>query len=97
MSAVPRRWLGLASAITASGRNLGMSLGVSLGSVLLGALLLGGGYSGPVLAADPALLASSFGVIGGVGAVLTAISAALSALRGVRAVRAIEAGKPVQP
>ncbi|MEN6342228.1 MAG: MFS transporter [Methanospirillum sp.] len=97
MSAVPRRWLGLASAITASGRNLGMSLGVSLGSVLLGALLLGGGYAGPVLAADPVLLASSFGVIGGVGAVLTAISAALSALRGVRAVRAIEAGQPVQP
>ncbi len=97
MSAVPRRWLGLASAITASGRNLGMSLGVSIGSVLLGALLIAGGSTGPILEADPALLASSFGVIGGVGAVLTGISAVLSAMRGVRAVRAVEAGQPVQP
>ncbi|HIH03191.1 MAG TPA: MFS transporter [Methanoregulaceae archaeon] len=97
MSAVPRRWLGLASAITATGRNLGMSLGVSIGSVLLGALLLAGGNTGPILEADPALLASSFGVIGGVGAVLTGLAAALSALRGVHAVRAVEAGQPVQP
>ncbi len=97
MSAVPRRWLGLASAITATGRNLGMSLGVSIGSVLLAALLLAGGSTGPILEADPALLASSFGVIGGVGAVLTGFAAALSALRGVHAVRAVEAGQPVQP
>ncbi len=97
MSAVPRRWLGLASAITATGRNLGMVLGVSLGSLLLSALLLAGGNTGPVLAADPALLASSFGVIGYVGAVLTGVAAALSAMRGVRAARAVEAGQPVQP
>ncbi len=97
MSAVPRRWLGLASAITATGRNLGMSLGVSIGSVLLGAFLLAGGNTGPILEADPALLASSFGVIGGVGAVLTGLAAALSALRGVHAMRAVEAGRPVQP
>ncbi|MEN6518039.1 MAG: MFS transporter [Methanospirillum sp.] len=97
MSAVPRLWLGLASAITATGRNLGMSLGVSIGSVLLGALLLAGGNTGPILEADPALLASSFGVIGGVGAVLTGLAAALSALRGVHAMRAVDAGQPVQP
>lgn len=97
MSAVPRRWLGLASAITATGRNLGMSLGVSIGSALLAALLLAGGSTGPILEADPVLLASSFGVIGGVGAVLTGLAAALSALRGVHAVRAVEAGQPVQP
>jgi EmrB/QacA subfamily drug resistance transporter len=97
MSAVPRRWLGLASAITATGRNLGMVLGVSLGSLLLSALLLAGGSTGSVLAADPALLASSFGAIGYVGAVLTGFAAALSAMRGVRAARAIDAGQPVQP
>lgn len=97
MSAVPRRWLGLASAITATGRNLGMSLGVSLGSVLLSALLLAGGNAGPVLKADPALLASSVGLIVGTGAVLTALSPGLSALRGVRAARAVREGQPVQP
>jgi EmrB/QacA subfamily drug resistance transporter len=97
MSAVPRHWLGLASAITASGRNLGMVLGVSLGSVLLSALLLAGGYAGPVLEADPALLASSFGAIVGVGALLTAVSAALSFVRGIRVARTASAGRPVQP
>ncbi len=97
MSAVPRRWLGLASAITATGRNLGMVLGVSIGSVLLTGLLLAGGNTGPVLEADPALLASSVGLIVGVGAVLTGLSAGLSALRGVKAARALAAGQPVQP
>jgi hypothetical protein len=97
MSAVPRRWLGLASAITATGRNLGMVLGVSLGSLLLSALLLAGGNTGPVLAADPALLASSFGAIGYVGAVFTGVAAALSAMRGVRAARAVREGQPAQP
>ena len=97
MSAVPRRWLGLASAITATGRNLGM---VARGLDRLGparALLLAGGNAGPILEADPALLASSFGAIGCVGAVLTGVAAALSALRGVRAARAIEVGQPAQP
>jgi MFS family permease len=97
MSAVPRRWLGLASAITATGRNLGMALGVSIGSVLLGALLIAGGNTGPVLGADPALLASSFGTIVGVGAALTGLSAMLSAVRGVRAARALREGQPLQP
>lgn len=97
MSSVPRRWLGLASAITATGRNLGMVLGVSIGSVMLSALLLAGGNTGPVLEADPALLASSFGTIVVAGAVLTGISATLSAVRGLRAARAVREGEPVQP
>ena len=97
MSAVPRRWLGLASAITASGRNLGMSLGVSIGSVLLSASLIAGGSTGPILEADPALLASSVGAIIWTGAVLTAIAAGLSALRGARAARALREGQPAQP
>lgn len=97
MSAVPRRWLGLASAIAATGRNLGMVLGVSLGSLLLSVSLLAGGNTGPVIQADPALLASSFGVIGAAGAILTGVSAALSVIRGVRASRAIREGQPVQP
>ena len=97
MSAVPRRWLGLASAITATGRNLGMSLGVSIGSVLLSALLVAGGSNGPILEADPALLASTVGAIIWTGAVLTAIAAGLAALRGVRAARAPSGEEPVHP
>jgi MFS family permease len=97
MSALPRRWLGLASAVTATGRNLGMSLGVSFASILLSALLLAGGSTGPVLEADPALLASAVGTIVGVGAVLTGLSAVLSAVRGIRVARAAGEGRPVQP
>ncbi len=46
MSSAPRRWVGLASAITATGRNLGMVLGVSIGSVMLTTLLLAGATPG---------------------------------------------------
>jgi hypothetical protein len=74
-----------------------MVLGVSIGSVMLSALLLAGGNTGPVLEAAPALLASSVGAIIGAGAVLTGFSAALSDLRGVRAARAVREGQPVQP
>ncbi len=87
MSSVPRRWLGLASAVTAAGRNLGMSLGVSIGSILLNALLIAGGHPGPVLEAEPALIAHVIGLIILVGAGLAAVSAALSALRGRQASR----------
>jgi EmrB/QacA subfamily drug resistance transporter len=97
MSALPRRWLGLASAVTATGRNLGMLLGVSFASVLLSALLLAGGSTGPILEADPALLAPAVGAIIGAGAVLSGLSAALSAIRGVRVARAAGEGRPVQP
>lgn len=97
MSAVPRRWLGLASAITATGRNLGMSLGVSIGSVLLAVLLVAGGDPGPVLEAEPDVLAGSVGTIIGVGAVLTGLAAALSASRGYLVARAAQADEPAQP
>lgn len=97
MTTLPRRWLGLASAVTATGRNLGMSLGVSLASVLLSVLLLAGGSAGPVLETDPALLAPAVGAIIGVGAILAGISAVLSAMRGIRVARAVREGVPVQP
>ncbi len=85
MNAVTSRRLGLASAVTAAGRNLGMSLGVSIGSILLSVLLLAGGHSGPVLEAEPTLVAGAIGVIFFTGAGLATFSTLLSAIRGRRA------------
>lgn len=84
MNSVPARRLGIASAVTAAGRNLGMSLGVSIGSILLNTLLLAGGHVGPVLEADPTLVGEAIGVVFFVGAGLVTLSALLSALRGWR-------------
>lgn len=85
MNSVPVHRLGLASAVTAAGRNLGMSLGVSIGSILLNTLLLAGGHAGPVLKADPILLAGAIGVVFFSGAGLTLLSSLLSVMRGRRA------------
>lgn len=82
MNSVPIRRVGLASAVTAAGRNLGMSFGVSAGSILLNALLVAGGHAGPVLEARPELIASVVSSIVLAGAGLTGAAALLSAVRG---------------
>ncbi len=53
MSALPRQHMAVASSVTATGRNLGMALGVSFGSILLTLQLGNAGYHGAVLDADP--------------------------------------------
>jgi fucose permease len=63
MSALPAKHLSIASSVTATGRNLGMALGVSLGSILLSVQLATAGYYGEVVSADPSLLASSISIV----------------------------------
>lgn len=63
MSALPSKHLSIASSVTATGRNLGMALGVSLGSILLSVQLATAGYYGEVVSADPSLLASSISMV----------------------------------
>lgn len=61
MSALPREKTAVASSLMATMRNLGMSLGVSLASILLSLQLHGAGHRGEVLAAGRALLAMVIG------------------------------------
>jgi MFS family permease len=78
MNALPRAQLSTASSVIATSRNLGMALGVSLGSILLSFQLMAAGYGGDVIAADPLLLAVSISRILGVSAVLCGIVVLLS-------------------
>ena len=63
MSALPREKAGISSSVTSMMRNLGMALGVSLGSVFLMISLSASGYSGSVLSSPASLLASSVSYI----------------------------------
>jgi len=83
MRALPKEKLGIASSLSATIRNLGMTLGVSLSSILLAYQLLLVGYSGPVTRADPALLAGSISVIMVVGAAFCFIGTIFSAMRNI--------------
>ncbi len=56
MSALPRDKMSTASSVTATVRNLGMALGVSISSVLISMQLAAAGYHGTILGADPELL-----------------------------------------
>ncbi|MDP2796714.1 MAG: DHA2 family efflux MFS transporter permease subunit [Methanoregula sp.] len=81
MSALPSEQLSTASSVIATSRNLGMALGVSLGSILLSFQLLAAGYGGDVIAADPTLLAVSISRIMAVSAVLCVFVVLLSSLK----------------
>ena len=81
LSALPQEQLSTASSVIATSRNVGMALGVSLGSILLTFQLMAGGYGGDVIAADPALLAISISRIMAFSAVLCVIVVMLSSLK----------------
>lgn len=78
MMALPQKNLAVASSVTATGRNLGMALGVSFGSILLSFQLVMAGYHGDVLSAGPSLLASSISSIMVLCCVLCLIVAGLT-------------------
>lgn len=78
LSALPKEQLSTSSSVIATSRNLGMALGISLGSILLSFQLMAAGYSGNVITADPALLAVSISRIMAFSAVLCAIVVLLS-------------------
>lgn len=81
MSSLPAEKIGIASSVSATVRNLGMALGVSLASILLSISTSHAGYSGPVLLAGPVILSSAFSLIMVVSAVLTLLAAGVSLLR----------------
>lgn len=73
--------IGAAFSAGATIRNLGMTLGVYFSSILITFLLKSGGYSGPVIDADPTLLASSGSVIIGTGSGTLFYGTGVSVLR----------------
>ncbi|MEI7433887.1 MAG: MFS transporter [Methanomicrobiales archaeon] len=81
MSSLPAEKIGIASSVSATVRNLGMALGVSVASILLSISTSNAGYSGPVLQAGPVILSSAFSLIMVVSAVLTLLAAGVSLLR----------------
>ena len=81
MSSLPAEKIGIASSVSATVRNLGMALGVSVASILLSISTSNAGYSGPVLLAGPVILSSAFSLIMVVSAVLTLLAAGVSLLR----------------
>jgi predicted MFS family arabinose efflux permease len=81
MSSLPAEKIGIASSVSATVRNLGMALGVSLASILLSISTSNAGYSGPVLLAGPVILSSAFSLIMVISAVLTLLAAGVSLLR----------------
>jgi MFS family permease len=86
MNAFPREKAGIASSITATVRNLGMTVGTAVGTLVISAQLAGAGYAGAILQADRPLLARVLGVtILASGAVAAAASPCLEpAPRGAR-------------
>jgi len=78
MNAFPREKAGTASSITATVRNLGMTVGTAVGTLVISAQLAGAGYAGTILQADRPLLARVLGVtILASGAVAAAASLSL--------------------
>ena len=82
MSALPRAQAAVASSVSSAARNLGMTLGVALASLLLTVQLRSGGFTGDVLDADRGLLARSIGLIMAASGVLAAAAAVILYRRG---------------
>jgi EmrB/QacA subfamily drug resistance transporter len=70
MRSLPTEKTGITSSLSATLRNLAMTLGVSVASIILTFQLHSSGYYGPILQADPPLLAGSIGDILVAGAFL---------------------------
>ena len=86
MNALPRQNLAIGSSLIATMRNLGMSLGVSLASILVSSQLSHAGFTGNILHAEPHLLARVISRVFQTAGALIVI-AALIALAGLRAKR----------
>ncbi len=81
MGALQPRQRGIASSVSATFRNLGMSLGVSFASILVAFQLRAAGYHGAILEADRALLASVVSNVIFVAGALCVAGAIISLMR----------------
>jgi MFS family permease len=79
MNSLPRSQTAIASSVSAAVRNLGMTLGVALASLLLPLILRLSGSAGNVLRADKGMLAASVGDIMIVSGLLCLLTVAILA------------------
>lgn len=81
MNALPREMLGTASSLSSAVRNMGMSLGVSISTLLLSLQLNLAGYHGPAIDAKPQLLGLTISNVMIIAAALCILGAAAAFLR----------------
>jgi len=81
MNALPREMLGTASSLSSAVRNMGMSLGVSISTLLLSMQLDLAGYHGPVIDAKAELLSLTISNVMMIAAALCILGAAAAFLR----------------
>ncbi len=84
MRALPREKINTASSFTATIRNMGMALGVSLSGVLMSFQFGRVGYAGTIAQASPDLLSMTISRVMMLAGLLSMISAAISIYRGWR-------------
>jgi len=83
MSALPRQKLGIASSVSSTVRNLGMTLGTSLAILLVTLQFSLAGYTGPVINADRSLLIATIAITMSIGGLICLGSAIVSLLRNI--------------
>jgi hypothetical protein len=81
MTALPKEMLGTASSLSSAVRNMGMSLGVSISTLLLSLQLSNAGYHGAVLDAKPELLSLAISNVMIISAALCILGAVAALLR----------------
>lgn len=86
MRALPMSKINIASSFTATARNLGMALGVSLSGVLVSLQLSQAGYYGTILDAGPELLSSTISEVMTIAGVLCGLGALVAAYRGMKSI-----------
>lgn len=86
MRALPMSKINVASSFTATARNLGMALGVSLSGVLVSLHLSQAGYYGNMLEAGPELLSSTISEVMIIAGMLCILGALAAGYRGMKSV-----------
>jgi len=94
MSALPPQKIGMASSVSATGRNLGMALGVSIATILISVFLRIFGNQDAVLGAPAFVLATAVGIVAVIAGFICLLAGILSYLR---AHYARKAGHPPRP
>lgn len=84
MRSLPKEKINTASSVTATIRNLGMALGVSLSGVLVSVQLSSAGYAGTLVQAGPGLLSLVISRVMMLSGMLCIIAALVSAYRGAK-------------
>ncbi|ACL17088.1 MFS transporter [Methanosphaerula palustris] len=95
MSALPPQKMGLASSVTATGRNLGMALGVSIATILISVFLRVFGNEDAVMGAPVSVLAAAVGIVAVISGLICLLAGFFSYLRARSALKVDHPTHPV--